>query len=202
MMRVLAGAAAVAAALVTFARAPAPRVLAEREEPYLEDAALARLVARIRAVVVQDGPAAHLRVELHAIGTFVDALPGIAGVPGHNQRTAEELHELLAAGELQFALRENGRSRPGTVAGVVRGRLPARRVDEHGNLVEMAAAGPELPLAVVLRSVELPPGRSLHYVIARELPRLLVTVDHDGDIAVIAAIESLGEWLAPTERRG
>jgi hypothetical protein len=179
-------------------RAPTPPApLAEARALYLEDAVPPRPVAEVRARVVADGAGDtgwRLEIALSPIGAGVEPLPGFAGVPGTNLRTAEELDRLLADDALRLVTRHGGGSHHGALERVERRRLPARRVDAAGHLADGSTAA-AWPAVVVFRSAPLPPGSAWSYLECDGVPRLAVQVVRAG-AEVALAIESVGEVVA------
>lgn len=169
-------------------------VLARGEAGYAEDAVPARLVAWVRCALIRTGSMVQLQVELLAQGPAVDPVPGLAGIAGTNLRTAEELHRLLREGALTVESRpEAGGRQVGSIAAVVRGRLPTRRITPEGRLELDTATASELPVGVTLLTADLLPGRHHTYVVADGLPRLCVTTVHGSGQDVIEGIASIGE---------
>jgi hypothetical protein len=194
-MRILLALAGAGLAAFAAARRPHEILLDERSAPYLEDAAVPRPVAAVRATLHERAGEVRLAVEVSATGDGVEPLPGLEGVQGANLRTAEELHALLRDGALALVTRQRGSERAGALHGVRTGRLPARRLRPDGSLDLHEATAAELPLAVTFRSADLPEGTSHTYVQAGGVPRLAVTVHRAGTSAHIDALESLGEQL-------
>lgn len=175
------------------APADAAAILDRRSADYLEDALVPRPVAAVLATLRGTADAVWLDIEVTAAGPQVDPVPGIPGVPGANVRTAEELDLLLADGAVQIATRLDGRSQPGGLLAVRRGRLPVRRLEADGRLATGGTHPAELPVAATFRSAPLPAGGSWTYLVARGVPRLAVRVENVPGAAHIAAIESRGE---------
>mgnify|MGYP001162056638 CR=1 FL=1 len=122
--------------VVTFGASPADRVLEIRTADYREDAAVARPVAAVRAVLRARGDEVRVEVEVAAIGPGVEPLPGVEGAPGANLRTAEELHLLLQDGQLAMATRGDDGVRHGRLLRVERGQVPVRRL-RGASLIEV-----------------------------------------------------------------
>jgi hypothetical protein len=157
-------AAAVLAAALWFPRREAavvePVLLDAADADYYEDAAVPRAVAAVQAAVRARGDEVRLQIAVSALGDHVEAVPGLEGVFGANLRTAEELHRLLADGQLCVETRVDGRSIAGDVATVERGHLPARALRADGTLVLHAEAPAELPVRATFRTAPLGEGTS------------------------------------------
>jgi hypothetical protein len=173
------------------AHAPAPRVVASGAALYLEDARTPRPVAAVRAQLVVDGDTLRLELTVAPCGPGVAPVPGFAGRPDANLRTAEELERLLGDGALRLITRVDGASVPGSLLRVERGVLPARRVDANGVVHdELTAAA--WPLRVSFASSVLPAGVSSSFLECDGVPRLVVHVDARGAVPTLA-IASLAE---------
>ncbi|MEC7582778.1 MAG: hypothetical protein VYE77_00540 [Planctomycetota bacterium] len=191
---------AAAAGIALLAEPRAPKGLGpldQRIAPYLEDLqgdpeAVPRAVAEVEAVLFGNDEQAWLQLNVSAKGPVVEPIPGLTGVPGVNLRTAEELHQLLGEEQLRLVTREPDSARIGTLVAVTRQRLPVRRMLPDGNLDLSAVAPTSLPAKVTFASQPLPRGRSHTYLVARDMPRLLVEVERDARGGRIVAIESLG----------
>lgn len=172
---------------------PAPREVATASALYLEDAAVPRAVAAVRARAVEDGGELRVEVSVSPCGVGVEPLPGFAGRPGTNLRTAEELARLLAAGALRLVTRDRGESLPGELVACEWRPLPAREVDLAGH-VRDGATPFAWPATVTFRSAPLPASgsgsSSWSYVEAEGVPRLAVEVRRESG-GVRLAIASL-----------
>jgi hypothetical protein len=173
--------------------APPSRVVATASAMYLEDALVPRPVAAVQARLCARGGERWLEVELSPRGAGVDPLPGFAGMPGVNLRTAEELARLVADDALRLVTRHDGSSVPGALVRVELGTLPAREVDADGLLREVAAPG-DWPVRVVFRSAPLPAGATWSHLESDGVPRLALHVDAAGEHgAAVLTIASLAE---------
>ncbi|MEO6596576.1 MAG: hypothetical protein ABIP94_17630 [Planctomycetota bacterium] len=157
--------------------------------PYYEDAFVPRPVAQIAVELVASGEGAFLRVVVAALGPDVDPLPGIAGAPGANLRTAEELERLLREQTLQLVARVGADQVPGRLVEIEWARVPQRRIGEDG-LVDFAAMTESpWPVRAVFESEVLPAGETWCYLQADGVPRLAVHASPQH----ILAVESRGE---------
>lgn len=184
--------------------APAPderdRSLARATGLYLEDAPARRPVAALTAELRRGASGRYVEVRCAATGEGVVAVPGIAGVPGANVRTADELWRLLDRGELRIVTRHRERSLIGDLVGVEAADLPQRRFASDGGL-EAAPPAQREAAAVTFRSVPLPDGPSTTYLEVGGVPRLSIEVRSvDGTPCV--RLESLGDPEAATSGGG
>ncbi len=172
-----------------------PIVLVEAKALYDEDALVPRPIAAVTAHLVADGGHIRLRVTVSAVGLGIEPVPGFAGTPDANRRTAEELDRLLAAGAMQWVTRRGAENEAGQLVAVERGELPARHIDAAGN-VSATTTEASLVRRVTFESAPLPASTSCGYLLSEGVPRLCVQVDNTGDTYGLT-IESMGEPAPP-----
>lgn len=160
------------------------------QAPFLEDAVVPRPVAAMRAELLPCDGGAVLRLSVNASGVVVEPLPGLQGVHGHNERTAEELQRLLREHALQLVLRRSGENLPGQLLEVARGTLPMRRLRDDGD-IDFSARTAELTLGATFASPVITDSPAYVYLLADDAPRVVACVDRIGGEWRITELASL-----------